>query len=78
MPHPIRIRINKGTRVPTKRQINHQERTDWKTVGVIDYSESPGIFSYLGNGGISNDAQFARLLIENFGPDRFFINCLLK
>jgi hypothetical protein len=71
MPRPIRIRINKGTIVPTKKQIKHEERTDWKTVGVIDYSESPGIFSYLGNGSISNDAQFAKLLIENFGPGKY-------
>ena len=71
MPRPIRIRINKGTLVPTKKQIKHEERTDWKTVGVIDYSESPEIFSYLGNGLIRTDAQFAKLLIENFGPGKY-------
>jgi len=68
MPHPIRIRINKKTLVSTRRQIKHEYRNDWKTVGIIDYYESPGIFSYLGNGLMKTDAQFAKSLIETFGP----------
>src|SRR3989344_3667988 len=71
MPHPIRIAIHKKIEVPTKKQIKHDYRSDWKKVGVIDYSESPGIFSYLGKGEIWNDAQFAKLLLQNFSEGEY-------
>ena len=71
MPHPIRIRINKKELVSTRRQIKHEYRSDWKTVGIVDYSESPKLFRYLGNGLMKTDAQFAKALIENFGPGTY-------
>jgi len=70
MPQPILIRIHKKTLVPTKRQIKHHTRSDWKIKGKIDYEDSEQIFFVLG-GLIKTDAQFAKALFDDFGPGEY-------
>ena len=70
----ILIRINKKVRVPTKRQIVHQFRSDWKTIAKIDYAESEALFYNIGKGPIKKDSQFAYLIYQKFGPGTY--SCL--
>ena len=63
---PIKLRIRKKVRVPTKNAIVHQFRSDWKLVGVIEYAQSTMLFKCLG-GKIETDAQFAKLIFDNYG-----------
>jgi len=70
--NPPKLRIRKKTKVPTKYQLNHKWRSDWKTVGVIEYNVSIGLFKIL-NGNIENDAQFASFLYKNLGPGIYSI-----
>ena len=64
----VKIRIRKKTTVPTKYQLNHQYRSDWKLVGVIDYEQSALVFNSIGNGPVRTEAQFAKLIYDNYGP----------
>jgi hypothetical protein len=59
---PVRLRIRKKVLVPTKHAIAHQYRSDWITVGVIDYFDSANFFSK-----IKTDAQFAYYLLKKYG-----------
>ena len=64
----IILRIRKKTKVPTNYQLNHQWRSDWKGCWTIGYSESGKIFKAIdGRGVIESDAQFAKVLYNNFG-----------
>ena len=65
---PLLIKIRKKTKVPTKKQINHLWRSDWKKCGTINRADSVRIFKAInGTGLIENDAQFAKMLLNNFG-----------
>lgn len=72
MVSPIRIRIHKKTLVPTKRQLVHRYRSDWKYLAEISYEKSREVFKVVdGTGLVSNDAQFAKLLFDNFGAGEY-------
>jgi hypothetical protein len=69
---PLQIHIKRKTRVPTKRQILHQYRSDWKIVGKLSYSEVSRLFSCYNLGGsIKTDAQFASFIKEQLGPGTY-------
>jgi hypothetical protein len=70
MLQPILIRIHKKTRVPSKRRIKHDSRSDWKIKGKISYEDSQEIFFVLG-GLIKTDAQFAKALFNDFGSGEY-------
>lgn len=69
--NPILIKIRRKTRVPTKNQIQHMYRSDWKIVGSISYADSMKIFKSIGGGPIERDSQFAKLLYQNYGPGSY-------
>ncbi|MAG47082.1 hypothetical protein CL617_00625 [archaeon] len=70
---PIKLRIRKKTRVPTKNQIIHQFRSDWKLVGIIDYPDSVRMFKNIGNGPILTDSQFAKFIRSSWGDGIYSI-----
>jgi len=63
---PIKLRIRRKTKVYTNKSSKYLYRQDWKLAGVIEYGDSCNIFKCLG-GLIENDAQFAKLLFDNYG-----------
>ena len=69
---PIRLLIRKKTLVPTKYQLKHQYRSDWKKVCSIDYEKSREIFFELG-GPVKTDGQFAKVVFENFGEGEYSV-----
>lgn len=73
MPSQIKLLIERKTRVPTKNQIVHQFRSDWKKVHMIDYYTSKQMFSNIGNGPIESDAQFCKWLLDNFGTGVYLV-----
>lgn len=73
MHNPIILLIRKKKLVPTKRQIKHQERSDWKLPCKVSYEQSAEIFFEIGGGPIRTDAQFAALILKDFGPGEYSI-----
>ncbi len=73
MHNPIILLIRKKTKVPTKRQIKHQERSDWKLIWKVSYQQSAEIFFEIGGGPIKTDAQFAALILQDFGKGEYSI-----
>jgi hypothetical protein len=64
----VKLRIRKKTLVPTKRQLVHEWRSDWRTVGIIEYSDGHKFFRHISPYGIcETDAQFAKWLKDTFG-----------
>lgn len=64
----IKLQIQRKTRVPTKHQIVHQERSDWKTFGYVEYADSVRLFRLINeNAVMESDAQFAKWLYDKFG-----------
>src|SRR3989304_362858 len=62
----IRLHIKKKTLVPTKHQIIHEFRSDWKHI----YTITPDMnFEFLMH--IKNDAQLACWLRDNFGVGEY-------
>ena len=71
---PVLLHIRKKVKVPTKRQIIHLWRSDWKRCGIIDYKDSVRIFKNINNvGKIETDAQFANFLHKTFGSGIYSI-----
>lgn len=69
---PIKIRVRRKTLVPTKYQANHKYRSDWKLAGVIDYNDSFDVFKSVNGGGVcENEAQFAKLMYDNYGAGTY-------
>jgi hypothetical protein len=73
MPAPIKIRIHKKTLVPTKKQVKHSVRSDWKYIATIDYKKSAKLFYYIGEGPLKNDAQFAKVIFDNYGSGEYLL-----
>ena len=73
MPDPILIHIYKKTLVRTKKQIRNNFRSDWKPVGIIDYDLSACLLQYISHGPIRNDAQFIKVILDNYGPGEYFL-----
>ena len=73
MHNPIILLIRKKKLVPTKRQIKHQERSDWKLIWKVSYEQSAEIFFEIGGGPIKTDAQFAALILKDFGKGEYSI-----
>jgi len=73
MHNPIILLIRKKTKVPTKRQIKHKERSDWKLIWKVGYQQSAEIFFEIGGGPIKTDAQFAALILKDFGKGEYSI-----
>jgi len=73
MHNPILLLIRKKKLVPTKRQIKHQERSDWKLIWKVGYQQSAEIFFEIGGGPIKTDAQFAALILKDFGKGEYSI-----
>ena len=73
MHRQIILLIRKKTEVPTKRQIKHQKRSDWKLAWKVSYEQSAEIFFDIGGGPIKTDAQFAALILKDFGPGEYSI-----
>ncbi len=76
---PMLIRIRKKTKVPTKNNLVHQYRYDWKTVGTMDYFSTPLLLKNIdGKGHIETDAQFAKWLKDNYGIGIFSVIAWVK
>jgi len=76
---PLLLIIRKKIRVPTKNQIVHQWRSDWKSVGRINYKDSFNLLNAVNNTGlIKTDAQFSKLLYDNYGAGIFHVNAWRK
>lgn len=74
MPRPIKLLIQRKTLVPTKRNIVHAFRSDWKKVYILEYEQTPLLFNYIaGVGPIKTDAQFAKWIKDNFGVGDYYI-----
>jgi len=73
MHNPILLLIRKKTLVLTKKQIKHQYRNDWKLAWKVSYEQSAEIFFEIGGGPIKTDAQFAALILQDFGPGEYSI-----
>jgi len=71
MPYPILIHIHKKILVSTKRQVRHNYRSDWIKVGEIDYDLSARLLQYISYGPIRNDAQFIKVIFDNYGPGEY-------
>lgn len=68
MPKDVNFLVRKKTLVPTKRQLMHMYRSDWKPVWKIDFMTAVQLFNYLNsNATIVFDAQFTKLLRDKFG-----------
>jgi hypothetical protein len=68
---PLILQIKRKTLVSTKpTAIRHQQRSDWKTLHTVSYEQSYEIFGVLG-GVIHTEAQFAKLLYENYGEGEY-------
>jgi hypothetical protein len=70
---PLKIRIRKKEKVPTRRQRNHRYRSDWKCKLVLDYKDTYKLFNCFGFGPIKTDAQFCKLLYQELGPGIYHI-----
>jgi len=69
---PLQIHIKRKTRVPTKNQIIHQYRSDWKVVAKLSYPETSRLFNCFNIGGaIKTDAQFAKFLYDHLGKGEY-------
>lgn len=73
MHNPIILLIRKKTLVLTKKQIKHQYRNDWKLAWKVSYEQSAEIFFEIGGGPIKTDAQFAALILQDFGAGEYSI-----
>ena len=73
MHKPIFLLIRKKKLVPTKKQYKHQQRSDWKLPCKVNYEQSAEIFFEIGGGPIKTDAQFAALILKDFGPGEYSI-----
>jgi len=73
MTKPILLQIRKKKTVPTKYQLKHHYRSDWIPVGYVDYAFSKELFDK-----IKNEAQFAKLIYDNYGPGVYSVICFRK
>jgi len=73
MSKPILLLVRKKTLVPSIRQIKHQYRSDWKLICKVDYQRSAEIFFEIGGGPVKTDAQFVKLVLEEFGEGEYSI-----
>jgi len=73
MHRQIILLIRKKKLVPTKKQIKHKERSDWKLIWKVSYEQSAEIFFEIGGSPIKTDAQFAALILKDFGPGEYSI-----
>jgi len=71
MPRPITLGVIRKTRVPSKKQIVHSHRSDWKRIYKITYEESKRIFKVL-NGDIETEGQFCKYILEKFGEGIYY------
>lgn len=72
MARPIRVWIRQKVQVPSNSQVHHQQRSDWIRKAIITPEESFGVFRCInGTGLIANDAQFAKLIFDNFGQGEY-------
>ena len=60
-------------RIGSKKQIKHQYRNDWKLLWKVSYEQSAKIFFEIGGGPIKTDAQFAALILQDFGAGEYSI-----
>lgn len=67
--------VRKKTLVPTKNQIAHRFRSDWKPVGKIDYNLSRKLFRFFNYNpqGMQFDSEFAWYLFDNFGNGEYSV-----
>ena len=73
MHKPILLTVRKKELVPTKRQIKHKQRSDWKIACKVSYEQSAEIFFEIGGGLIKTDAQFAALILKDLGPGEYSV-----
>jgi len=69
---PISIHIKKkDDKVPTKFNLYHKYRTVHRLVGKISYSDSIRMFKKIGGGPILTDSDYAKMLLDTFGPGTY-------
>ena len=73
MPNPLKLLIQRKTKVPTKHQNVHLWRSDWIKKYMVDYSESRGMFNSIGGGVIETDAQFCKWIRDKFGNGIYLV-----
>ena len=78
MHNPILLVVRKKTKVLSRRQINHEFRSDWKLKCKIDYWRSRELFFEIGGGPVKTDAQFIKLVLEEFGDGEYSVLYWMK
>ncbi|MFA5259022.1 MAG: hypothetical protein WC402_03015 [Candidatus Pacearchaeota archaeon] len=78
MSKPILLVVRKKTKVLSRRQINHEFRSDWKLKCKVDYWRSRELFFEIGGGPIKTDAQFVKLVLEEFGEGEYSVIYWMK
>ena len=73
MHRPIWMQIHKKTLVPTKRNIKHSMRSDWKQVSKLSYDDCDRLFACQEIGGeISTDADFIQAIFNDYGAGDYY------
>jgi len=66
--------VRKKTLVPTKRQLRHEFRSDWKQVLILNYQETYYLLNYFNpSSTISYIPQFADYIHNKFGNGEYSI-----
>jgi len=75
----LTLTIKRKTLVPTKHQLNHNWRSDWKLVDVLRPEWAERNFSYFENGGrIKYVSEFTAFILRNFGEGEYLILAFKK
>jgi len=75
----LRLMIEKKFYAPAKRAIVHKYHALYKPIAQITPEQSPLFFKRIsGIGTIVNDAQFAKLLLDNYGQGEYLIMASMK
>jgi len=66
--------VRKKTLVPTRRQMVHMWRSDWKQIRRINFDEICSMFNYFNpEAKIVTDSQLAKLIKDNYGTGIYSI-----
>jgi hypothetical protein len=75
----LRLIIEKKFYAPSKYQINHKYHAKYVQIAQITPEQSPLYFKGIsGQGNLVNDAQFAKLLFDNYGVGEYLIMASMK
>ncbi|HVY01163.1 MAG TPA: hypothetical protein VHA12_00145 [Candidatus Nanoarchaeia archaeon] len=78
MQQALTLIIYKKTLVPTKRQIKHQYRSDWKLVEKLDNAWTESNLKCFGHGKIEWDSELIYLIHQRYGDGEYMISAFRK